>query len=79
MTMYDYFSDNSVISPKQLKEYNILSVKVRLRWFGTDLVKLLYLCYLPRDLSVLYIKWKVMFSPLYSINIDAIRFISQKI
>ena len=31
-------------------------VKVRLRWFGTDLVKLEYLCYLLRDVNVLYIK-----------------------
>ena len=31
-------------------------VKVRLRWFGADLVKLQYLCHLSWDLNVLYIK-----------------------
>ena len=31
-------------------------IKVRLRWFGTDLAKLLYLCHLSGDVNVLYVK-----------------------
>ena len=33
----------------------------------------------PRDVNVLYIKWKVIFSPSCSTNIDAIRYSSRKI
>ena len=38
------------------KRDTIKMFKVRLRWFGTDLVKQEYLCYLSRDVNVLYIK-----------------------
>ena len=31
-------------------------LKVRLRWFWADLVKLQYLCHLSWDLNVLYVK-----------------------
>ena len=42
---------------KVLSEKNAYkSVKVRLRWFGADLVKLQYLCHLSWDLNMLYIK-----------------------
>ena len=34
----------------------VVPIKVRLRWFGADLVKLQYLCHLSWDLNVLYIK-----------------------
>ena len=35
--------------------YNV-SLKVRLRWFGADSVKLQYLCHFSCDLNVLYVK-----------------------
>ena len=34
----------------------MFSIKVRLRWFGADLVKPLYLCHFSGDLHVLYVK-----------------------
>ena len=36
--------------------------KVRQRWFGSDFVKLQYLCHLSWDLNVLYVKRKVILS-----------------
>ena len=45
---------------KKLKLKNQFKIcyflKVRLRWFGAGLAKLLYLCHLSGDLYVLYIK-----------------------
>ena len=38
------------------------NIKVRLRWFGADLVKVQYLCHLSWDLNLLYIKLKLIFS-----------------
>ena len=38
------------------QEYEKCVIKVRLRWFGADLVKQLYLSHLSRELNVLYTK-----------------------
>ena len=58
---------NHVSAHYHIRLYNVLpsnrqsrmpsvTFKVRLRWCGADLAKLLYFCHLSGDLNVLYIK-----------------------
>ena len=51
---------------------------VRLQWFGTYLLKLLYLCNLSWDLNVIYmyINESLFFSQQCSVNTNVIRRIS---
>ena len=41
---------------ENVSTYSICRIKVRLRWFGADLVKPLYRCNFSGDLHVLYVK-----------------------
>ena len=56
-TRYDIYSYmiHVGLRPVAYRLY-LLDLKVRLRWFGADLVKLQYLCHLSWDLNVLYVK-----------------------